>query len=257
MRSNELASLAGVTVRALRHYHELGILQEPARSANGYRRYTVHHLIRVLRIKRLAGLGFALTALAPILDGPTDDATALLDELDSELANEMETLRARREVIAELKRWNASPDLPSELTPYAAVFAATAATSTLARFDREQAILLSHLAGPEGAGALSAVYARFTEPEVAAASAALTERLSALEPDAPEAEIASLASDIATAFAPLVADVREQSATDALDRAESLMSEYTADVLNVAQRRVVDLVEQQLSASIAEHNKPG
>ena len=39
MRSNEVAKLAGVTVRTLRHYHQLGLLAEPERSENGYRDY--------------------------------------------------------------------------------------------------------------------------------------------------------------------------------------------------------------------------
>ena len=40
MRSNEVAKLAGVTVRTLRHYHQLGLLSEPPRRANGYRDYS-------------------------------------------------------------------------------------------------------------------------------------------------------------------------------------------------------------------------
>ncbi|WP_084195160.1 MerR family DNA-binding transcriptional regulator [Streptosporangium amethystogenes] len=37
MNSSELGSLAGVTVRALRHYHQVGVLDEPPRGPNGYR----------------------------------------------------------------------------------------------------------------------------------------------------------------------------------------------------------------------------
>lgn len=39
MRSNELAKLAGVTVRTLRHYHAIGLMAEPSRAENGYREY--------------------------------------------------------------------------------------------------------------------------------------------------------------------------------------------------------------------------
>ena len=35
----ELASYAGVTVRAVRHYHAKGLLPEPERDHSGYRRY--------------------------------------------------------------------------------------------------------------------------------------------------------------------------------------------------------------------------
>ena len=51
MRSNEVAKLAGVTVRTLRHYHQLGLLSEPPRRANGYRDYSPADVARVLRIK--------------------------------------------------------------------------------------------------------------------------------------------------------------------------------------------------------------
>lgn len=35
MRSADLARLAGTTVRTLRHYHQIGLLDEPRRSAGG------------------------------------------------------------------------------------------------------------------------------------------------------------------------------------------------------------------------------
>ena len=35
----QLAAYAGVTVRAVRHYHQIGLLPEPERDASGYRRY--------------------------------------------------------------------------------------------------------------------------------------------------------------------------------------------------------------------------
>ena len=57
MRSKEMAKLAGVSVRTLRHYHSLGLMPEPERSANGYRDYSPADLARLLRIKRLASLG--------------------------------------------------------------------------------------------------------------------------------------------------------------------------------------------------------
>ncbi|GAT66905.1 merR family transcriptional regulator [Planomonospora sphaerica] len=39
MRIGELAALAGVSTRTVRHYHRLGLLPEPERRANGYRVY--------------------------------------------------------------------------------------------------------------------------------------------------------------------------------------------------------------------------
>ncbi len=249
MRSSELASLAGVTVRALRHYHQLGILDEPPRSVNGYREYDVHHLIRILRITRLASLGLPLQGLAAVLDEPSDDASELLDELDREVTAQIERLEARRATIAQLRQWNAAPDLPDTLAPYAAVFAAQVAGSSLARFDRDQAILISHLAGPKGAETISAVYARISDPETLQLSLAFTQRLERLADDASESEIAALADDIVTAIGPLAQELRDDHAESDLAHAVSLMTEYADDVLNSAQRRVLEIVETRLTAS--------
>lgn len=41
MRIGEVAALAGVSARAVRHYHQRGLQPEPARLANGYREYTL------------------------------------------------------------------------------------------------------------------------------------------------------------------------------------------------------------------------
>lgn len=125
MHSGELARLAGVTVRALRHYHQVGVLAEPERRSNGYREYDVHDLIRVLRIKRLASLGVPLERMPDLLDDARDDAGQLLDELDAELAAQIDRLTQQRDLIARLRDHNAAPDLPPELAPFLAVFATT------------------------------------------------------------------------------------------------------------------------------------
>lgn len=62
--TREVADLAGASVRAVRHYHEIGLLKEPERGANGYKHYGTSHLLRVLRIKRLTTLGFSLPQIA-------------------------------------------------------------------------------------------------------------------------------------------------------------------------------------------------
>ena len=116
MRSNEVAKLAGVTVRTLRHYHQLGLLSEPSRQANGYRDYSPADVARVLRIKRLAGLGFPLSRIGDVLDEMDAEGNAtsasVLDELDRELALEIEHLQEQRYTIAELRAEHLDPDLP-------------------------------------------------------------------------------------------------------------------------------------------------
>lgn len=261
MRSSELARLAHVSVRALRHYHQLGLLDEPSRSANGYRRYTVHDLVRVLRIRRLSELGLSLAAIWPLLDdggdagAPADGAgegasgaAALLDALDADLTAQIERLERQRGVVAELRRWGAAPDLPPELTPYAAVFTQAAVSAAMARYERDQAILFSHLAGPEMAAALADVYARVSSPAALDVTVALTDRLTSLPEDAPEEAIEALAGDIARALAEVVdgSALRDDPADGRLALAASLIHEHSVDLLSAAQRQVIDRVEALL-----------
>ncbi len=59
--TRQLAALAGTTLRAVRHYHEVGLLDEPERASNGYKQYRTEHLLRLLRI----GPGILKLASAP------------------------------------------------------------------------------------------------------------------------------------------------------------------------------------------------
>ncbi|WP_051433412.1 MerR family transcriptional regulator [Promicromonospora kroppenstedtii] len=111
MRSSELAALAGVTIRTLRHYHQLGLLEEPDPASNDYREYDVRHLARLLRITRLTELGVPLAELPDLLDDP-DAVADLLDRLDEEAAAGIRRLISRRAVIAVLRQHGAVPDLP-------------------------------------------------------------------------------------------------------------------------------------------------
>jgi hypothetical protein len=45
----QLASYAGTTVRAVRHYHAKGLLPEPERDASGYRRYGAASVVEIER----------------------------------------------------------------------------------------------------------------------------------------------------------------------------------------------------------------
>jgi DNA-binding transcriptional MerR regulator len=60
MRIGELAVTVGVTTRAVRHYHHLGLLPEPERRPNGYREYTLRHAVALARIRRPTELGLGL-----------------------------------------------------------------------------------------------------------------------------------------------------------------------------------------------------
>ncbi|WP_188196341.1 MerR family transcriptional regulator [Nonomuraea sp. SYSU D8015] len=74
----QVARLAGITVRTLHHYDEIGLLTPGERTHAGYRRYTDADLVRLQQILLYRELGFPLEEIAVILDEPhTDELTHL------------------------------------------------------------------------------------------------------------------------------------------------------------------------------------
>ncbi|MFV2103715.1 MerR family transcriptional regulator [Micromonospora sp. LOL_024] len=74
----QVARLAGVTVRALHHYDEIGLLTPSGRSGAGYRRYSEPDLERLQLIRYYRELGFPLEEIAAILSDPASDPGAHL-----------------------------------------------------------------------------------------------------------------------------------------------------------------------------------
>ncbi|GAA4929373.1 DNA-binding transcriptional MerR regulator [Nonomuraea thailandensis] len=69
----QVARLAGITVRTLHHYDEIGLLTPGERTRSGYRRYTDDDLTRLQQILLYRELGFPLDEIAVILDEPAAD----------------------------------------------------------------------------------------------------------------------------------------------------------------------------------------
>jgi DNA-binding transcriptional MerR regulator len=139
--TREIAELAGTSQRAVRHYHEVGLLAEPERRTNGYKQYGVAHLIRLLRITRLTNLGFSLSQIADLGDGDEHPEEALRT-IDAELATTIERLnRVRRELGVILRRTTPT-DLPNEL--------AGAVDAGLTGADRAFVVVASRVLDPEG-----------------------------------------------------------------------------------------------------------
>jgi DNA-binding transcriptional MerR regulator len=88
MRIGELARASGVSVRALRHYDEIGLLRPAQRAPSGYRVYDDADVARLARIVALRGLGLSLDEVAAALDGHdvAGAVRARLARLDEQLA---------------------------------------------------------------------------------------------------------------------------------------------------------------------------
>ncbi|MEV4947548.1 MerR family transcriptional regulator [Streptomyces sp. NPDC053755] len=103
MRIGEIAALVGVTPRAVRHYHRLGLLPEPARRSNGYRKYGIRDAVLLARIRRLAELGLGLDEVRDVLaDDEGRELVEVLEELDRDLGRQEALIRERRARLAEL-----------------------------------------------------------------------------------------------------------------------------------------------------------
>ncbi|MGI8698403.1 MAG: MerR family transcriptional regulator [Mycobacteriales bacterium] len=76
----EVARLAGVTVRTLHHYDEVGLLRPSGRTAAGYRLYGPADLLRLQRILGYREVGFGLDKIAALLDDPGLDPLQHLRE---------------------------------------------------------------------------------------------------------------------------------------------------------------------------------
>lgn len=247
MHSGELARLAGVTVRALRHYHQVGVLAEPARRSNGYREYDVHDLIRVLRITRLASLGIPLERMPGLLDDTSDDAGALLDELDAEMAGQIDRLTRQRDLIARLRDHNAAPDLPPELAPFLMVFATAGLPPELVKIDRDQSILLAHLVGDDGMPQLTAFYEKLSDPGLAPTVTAISERFAQLGPASTEQDIADLIDSFVTTFAVVIEEYAGSGSPLDLGGKAGIFSEFVTDLLNEQQQRALAGLEHRLN----------
>jgi DNA-binding transcriptional MerR regulator len=118
MRIGELASLVGISTRAVRHYHRVGLLPEPARKANGYREYSLRDAVELARVRRLTELGLSLDEVGHALAGDARrDLVEILRELDADLAHQEEDLRRRRGRLAPLLQQAEAGSRLSEQAP--------------------------------------------------------------------------------------------------------------------------------------------
>lgn len=77
---NKLAKLAGITVRALHHYDEIGLLQPKRGEENSYRLYSEADLLTLQEIMFLRELEFSLSEIKEILSSPTHDRGQILED---------------------------------------------------------------------------------------------------------------------------------------------------------------------------------
>jgi DNA-binding transcriptional MerR regulator len=98
----QAAAFAGVTVKTVRHYHRLGLVDEPERDGSGYRRYGSSDMLRLVQVRTLAGAGVPLAEVGDLLDAGPERFASALDDVERRLTDRIEELIARRAVLHRL-----------------------------------------------------------------------------------------------------------------------------------------------------------
>lgn len=131
MQIGEVAERAGLSLRTIRYYEEVGLVIPSARSQGGFRLYTEPDIERLQLIKRMKPLGFQLeemrdllAVLDPIPGSPEiDDPEARLAEFSEIAEKACEELRAKllvAEEFAALLRSHITAARPLRQRPAAA-----------------------------------------------------------------------------------------------------------------------------------------
>ena len=177
--TRRLAQLAGTTVKTIRHYNSIGLLEEPERAENNYKQYGTPHLVRLLQIARLRDLGMPLADIAG-LGTSGETFTQTLRTLDAQLAASIARSQELRAEIAELLDHHAESDVP-------AGFASVADALTPA--DRAVVMISERMFDEQGRQDLREIAADHQEADDA---------FNTLPPDADVEEIQAVAARLAT-----------------------------------------------------------
>jgi MerR family transcriptional regulator, copper efflux regulator len=108
----QVSQRTGIAAKTIRYYESIGLLPEPARGANAYRRYSLGDVNRLLLLRRIKLLGAPLAGAKDLLEGVTDarcaDAQeallALVDSRLSALDQQIAELRTLREQVSDYRR---------------------------------------------------------------------------------------------------------------------------------------------------------
>lgn len=262
MLSKDVAHLSGVTVRTLRHYHQMGILPEPPRRENGYREYGAVDVARVLRIKRLASLGLTLEQIGSILKkeasggaGAPEGAAELLDCIDAELEAQISLLEKRRRMVSLLKKelgeGGSVLEASAPIRDHVSRMVELGASGKTATAELHQLLIVDEREGAsEVLGDVLGLYRLMEERGVMEEYVALVNEVLALPDDAGEDECAKLAERLTDVLSPVVAEYLGRGSLGDWDEAdpalERLIRSYDDETLSPVQTRLSRLAEKSI-----------
>ena len=196
----KVAEVVGLTPRAVRYYHSIGLVPEPPRDGSGYRRYGGKEVIELVRVARLRALGMPLPQIAQRVSAADADDVSLADALDAiadELDAEINRIVATRDRLRELAR-SETFDQPVKTLTQALQDQGVLGPADHLRNSEKWAAAVLDAVHPEGMpGVLAEASRLFGDATVVEALGPLRRRLGKLGARSSEAEIAALAADVA------------------------------------------------------------
>lgn len=103
MRISELAQACAIPKETIRYYEKLGLMPEPQRQSNGYRRYNRQHLQRLMFIRHCRALDIPLSDIQRLLNflaQPEADCA----EIDRLIEVRLVEVRQRLEALSHLEQ---------------------------------------------------------------------------------------------------------------------------------------------------------
>lgn len=97
-----LARVAGVNVETVRYYQRVGLVEEPTKPLEGFRRYPAQAADRIVFIKRAQQLGFTLKEIGELLelgDGHCSDVRRRAEEKRAQVRTQLRDLRALQKTL--------------------------------------------------------------------------------------------------------------------------------------------------------------
>jgi len=93
------AELTGLTVKAIRHYEQIGLVQPPLRTDAGYRLYSTENIFRLRQIQYYRELKFSLQEIAVLLDAPRETVLSALTRQRQVVDERLEEYHRARSVL--------------------------------------------------------------------------------------------------------------------------------------------------------------
>jgi DNA-binding transcriptional MerR regulator len=160
----QLAAIAEVSVRTVRHYHHVGLLPEPERDGSGYRRYSAQAAVDLIRIKTLADAGVPLARIDAVLHAQPAEFAAAISDIDAQLQRKIDQLTTYRRRIAELASGERLV-LPPEVVAVLDRMRDLGVSEPTVRLERDARILI-HAVDPRATAQwIQDKNARFDDPE--------------------------------------------------------------------------------------------